>query len=117
VAGHAGDDPEHGHDGHEGAADGASHPTQTVALALPVGTADDAFGELTDADHAHRGHPATGLQPPTTTHPYGRKASGRGPALTLLASALAGRGQKYPAMSSWDHAGWRTFWCGANSSM
>jgi hypothetical protein len=52
-------------------------------------------------------------------HPHGRQAPGGGPTLALLAPTIpaGGHGQKYPAMSSCDHGGWRTRCLGANSVM
>jgi hypothetical protein len=90
VAGHAGDDPEDEHDGHQRPGDGSPHPPQSMALAASHPAAGHPFGELPDTDHADGGGPAPRLQPAATTA-YRGQSPRRGPTGAVLAPALTGR--------------------------
>jgi hypothetical protein len=90
-----------------------------VAATTISPTTGHALGELADTDHPHRSCSAPRLQPAADVAAQRWKAPRRGAELTLLVPTFTRRRhrQKYPAMSSWDHAGWRTGGFGANSVM
>jgi len=123
VSGHAGGDPQHEDENDEHTHDDARHAAQSPCLTTRRPAPGHTLCELTHTDDAHGPGASTGLQRPTTVTRHGRQPPGRCPSLALLAPATlpavpGGRHrQKYPAMSSCDHRGWRTAWRGANSTM